>query len=403
MKHETTHPWISFNLDMTKASPNFWTLLGEAKSKCQHLAGVPLKPKTAEYLHLIYLARGALATTAIEGNTLSEREAVKVVKGNSKLPESQQYLAKEIQNVLTAANTIMKEIETDGEVKNLKAEDIKRYNKYILDGLDVAGHVVPGEYRKCGIEVASYIAPKWEEVPSLIGDLCAWLNGEFFKRTSDDTLINAIIKAIVGHIYIAWIHPFGDGNGRTSRMLEFRFLVEGGVPSDAAHLLSNHYNKTRSEYYRRLEDASKNGGDVLPFLEYAIKGFVDLLHEQLSYVKIQQWSVSWQDYVHEVLGPNKNASIQRQLHLVFALSDKRKPCSKSEILELTPEIARLYARKTNKTLSRDINKLCRLGLIHLAGGKVAANPERILSFLPRAKKEVINDQLEELEKVFKEI
>ena len=52
-------------------------------------------------------------------------------------------------------------------------------------------------------------------------------------------------------------------------------LVISGVPAPAAHLLSNHYNQTRSEYYRQLGRASQSGGDVLPFITYAVRGFVD--------------------------------------------------------------------------------------------------------------------------------
>ena len=55
-------------------------MLGEALSKCQHLAGVPLKPKAAEELSMVYLARGVQATTAIEGNTLSQREVEQIVE-----------------------------------------------------------------------------------------------------------------------------------------------------------------------------------------------------------------------------------------------------------------------------------------------------------------------------------
>lgn len=55
----------------------------------------------------------------------------------------------------------------------------------------------------------------------------------------------AIFKAVVAHLYLAWIHPVGDGNGRTARLVEFQILLSSGVPSPAAHLLSNHYNQTR--------------------------------------------------------------------------------------------------------------------------------------------------------------
>jgi Fic/DOC family len=39
-----------------------------------------------------------------------------------------------------------------------------------------------------------------------------------------------LVKAILAHLYIAWIHPFGDGNGRAARLMELRILLEAGVP-----------------------------------------------------------------------------------------------------------------------------------------------------------------------------
>ena len=96
--HETTHPWLRFmvRLDAATAPPDLWMLLGEAASKCDHIAGVPLKPETADRLHKLYLAKGVRATTAIEGNSLSEEEVIGRLDGSLHLPPSKEYLGKEI-------------------------------------------------------------------------------------------------------------------------------------------------------------------------------------------------------------------------------------------------------------------------------------------------------------------
>ena len=49
-------------------------------------------------------------------------------------------------------------------------------------------------------------------------------------------MAEGILKATLAHLYIAWIHPFGDGNGRTARLVEFMLLSRAGVPSPSAHL-----------------------------------------------------------------------------------------------------------------------------------------------------------------------
>lgn len=41
--YEETHPWLTFKLDMRNAPVELWTLLGEARSKIEHIAESPLK------------------------------------------------------------------------------------------------------------------------------------------------------------------------------------------------------------------------------------------------------------------------------------------------------------------------------------------------------------------------
>src|ERR1700677_2906382 len=91
-EYETSHPWIKFQLDLQAASPLLWIELGEAASKCEHIAGVALNPQTADELHSLYMAKGAHATTAIEGNTLTEEQVLQLYNNKLTLPPSQEYL-----------------------------------------------------------------------------------------------------------------------------------------------------------------------------------------------------------------------------------------------------------------------------------------------------------------------
>ena len=122
--HEKTHPWITFRLDLNQANHKVWLLLGEAQSKTQHIAGVPLLPSVAKHLQQVYLAKGVQATTAIEGNTLSDEEVLQRVKGELELPLSKEYLGQEIDNIVDVYNLILNRIMT-GESPDLSVESIK--------------------------------------------------------------------------------------------------------------------------------------------------------------------------------------------------------------------------------------------------------------------------------------
>ncbi len=384
--YERTHPWIAFRCDLKAADPSLWITLGEAASKCEHISRVPLRPATAQALHQLYLAKGAAATTAIEGNTLSEEEVLRAVEGKLVVPSSKQYLKQEVENIIGACNRIGQQLARDGLPEPSPAL-LCDYNRLVLDQLPRGEDIAPGELRRHSVLVGNvYRGAPAEDCPFLLDRLSEWLNGPDFQVPDEASpgmgIVYAILRAVVAHLYLAWIHPFGDGNGRTARLLEFHVLLTAGVPSPAAHLLSNHYNQTRTEYYRQLDLASKSGGDLVPFLKYAVRGLVDGLRGQLDYIWDQQWDVAWQNYVHEAFQARNSSSQIRQRHLVLDLGCQPGWIEFGKIVELTPRLAKAYAGKTPKTVQRDLNAIADMGLVERNGRKVRARREIILAFLP---------------------
>ncbi len=381
---EKTHPWIKFELDLRKFDHKLWMALGEAESKCEHIAGVPLQPKTAEKLHLLYLAKGVRATTAIEGNTLSEEEVLERIEGKLSLPPSREYLGKEVDNILKGCNEIKEKL-MQGNDRGLSVVEITEFNRTVLDGLELEKDVVPGVIRKHSIGVAGYRGAPAEDCEYLLGRMCEWLNGSEFNP-QEQVIIFGVIRAIVAHLYIAWIHPFGDGNGRTARLLEFKILLSSGIPTPAAHLLSNHYNLTRTEYYRQLDYASKSKGDIIPFIRYAVQGFVDGLRSQLKVIQQQQLLVAWRDYVYEHFRDKTGFINERLRKLVLDLSQHTEPVALAKLNEVSARVATLYATKTQRTIRRDVDELLRTNLIRQQGNGYVANKEIMLSFLPERNK-----------------
>lgn len=380
-KYQRTHSWINFKIDLREKSPHLWMNLGESRSKCEHIAGVPLRPSVAEQLHQLYLAKGVLGTTAIEGNTLTEEEILKHLEGKLKLPPSKEYLQQEINNILQVCTNIAHDSINDKAYK-LDFEKVKKYNALVLKDLKVEPEVVPGEIRSHSVGVMRYRGAPSEDCEYLLDKLCKWLNSDDFKCNKKDRIVYAIIKAIIAHLYIAWIHPFGDGNGRTARLVEFQILLSAGIPSAAAHLLSNHYNMTRQEYYRYLDLASKSGGNVLPFLEYAIQGFVDGLQMQLMFIREQQLDVTWRNFIYEKFRDRSRSSDKRMCRLALDLGQVGSRVPVSKIPELTPRLAKEYATTSYKTLKRDVAELEQMNLVEQTKEGVRANREIILAFLP---------------------
>ena len=378
MDYIQTHPWITFELDLRSATVRFWTLLGDACSKCEVISGIPLMPETARRLNLVSLERGALATTAIEGNTLSQDEVARLGRGELHLPPSKEYLATEVKNILRVFNEMIG-VERVPPLNALNAERVKYMNGEILRDLELDDGIMPGKVRGHEVGVAHYRGTPARDCEYLLKRLCDWLNS-MNPELGHSKLALPILKAIVGHLYLLWIHPFGDGNGRVARLMEYQILLGAGVPNPATHLLSNHYNETRSEYYRRLDRASRECSGVIDFLAYALQGFVDGLTDQIETIKGQIRTDMWTNYVHLSFRDRSGRTDTRRRHLVLDLSEQDEPVLRRHIRHLTPRLAEAYSGKTDKTITRDLNALERIGLITRTRQTISANKKLMQAF-----------------------
>ncbi len=399
--YQRTHPWITFSVDLTRAPAKLWILLGEARSKCDHLASIPLKPGVRDRLHQIYLAKGAQATTAIEGNTLTEDQVVRHLEGKLKLPPSKEYLVKEVENILKACNAISDDIlsPANDDAAVVSEGEICGYNRSVLEGLDNEDHVVPGHVRESlDVSVGSYRGAPAADCRYLLRRLCTWLNEWDLDPADDLGVIPVIIRAVLAHLYLAWIHPFADGNGRTARLLEFKILVAGGVPTVAAHLLSNHYNQTRTRYFRELSRASRDPEGVISFLLYAVQGFVDQLVDQIRVVLRQQYMIAWKDLVHEAFRGGRSVTRKRQRDLALAIAENVEPVPYDRITSLTTDLALAYGKRTRATLQRDLKTLRAMGLIVLEKEGYRAKFESMFGFLPGRRREYPNRYMMNLER-----
>lgn len=382
-----SHSHLSFRLDLRTSPPSLWALLGEAKSESQHIARAVLAPDASHELMQVYLAKGVLATTAIEGNTLSEEEVRAMLEGDLHLPPSREYLQREVENVLAAYNDAYNELLASPGTP-LTPDWFGRFNERILRGLELDEGVVPGEIRTGSVVVGRYRAVPAEDAQFLLDRLCEWLEGSDFDAPQGQPELAAplaIIKAIIGHLYLAWIHPFGDGNGRTARLLELQILLKAGFPAPVCQLLSNHYNLTRAEYYRQLDAASRTGSE-LDFLTYACRGLVDQLAEQLESIWQRQFADRWEQFVYQTFGGRTSASAHRRLRAVLAVSERFResgePVPARDIPTLTSELAAAYATKTGKTLTRDLNTIVEMGLVRRTGKGLAPADDQIQGLWP---------------------
>jgi len=133
-------------------------------------------------------------------------------------------------------------------------------------------------------------------------------------------------------------------------------------------------------YYRVLAETSQFPYPVEKFVSYAVQGFVEELREQLSVIRAQQHMVTWNNFVHQSFSGRTGRPAHRQRDLVLALPVNGAPVN--QVRRLTPELAEQYAGKQQKTLSRDLNALEKLGLVERKGATIRPRIEILSAFLP---------------------
>jgi Fic family protein len=357
-------------------------LLGQCYAYVNAMLNIPIRPDYTKALQFISFNKGALATTAIEGNTLTSEDLAQIQSGKN-LPPSREYQQREVENVLEAFQTIYKELITEKSPQFISSELLKRFHKMIGKDIGEAFGGDPGRFRRRNVIVgAVYRPPSFELVEGMVKRFCDWLIRKFHynrKQNFDD----AVIEAIVSHVYIAWIHPFIDGNGRTARLLEFYLILRAGIPTFASHILSNHYNETRALYYRQLQRSSETG-DLTAFIEYALEGFRDGLENTMEVIHRDQKELTWNSSVHDKLDGMKgknNKTMQRLRQLAYYIPSDRF-FSLDEIIFLSTRIAKEYRNLSIITLRRDLEVLVEAELLKVEKSKYRANHELLYRFLP---------------------
>jgi Fic family protein len=212
-------------------------------------------------------------STQIEGNRLTLPEVRAAIKGE-RMPGRERD-EREVRNHYLALG-VMEELSE--RLGSLSEEDIRR-----LHGLVMTGRNKPSPYRVTQNVIRDsstgsivYLSPEAPDVPELMRSLIEWINAEL-----TDGELPAPIVAALAHYQFATIHPYLDGNGRTTRLLATLILRKAGYGLKGIYSLDEHYAKSLSSYYSALTVGSHNyydgraDGDVTPFISYFCAGMAD--------------------------------------------------------------------------------------------------------------------------------
>lgn len=112
----------------------------------------------------------------------------------------------------------------------------------------------------------AHTPPSYTEIDSILQDVFTFANEDNPKR-----FIHPIVKGIILHFMIAWIHPFVDGNGRTARSLVYWYLLKKGYWLTEYLSISRIIYKNKKRYERMFLYTEADDKDMTYFILYNLQ------------------------------------------------------------------------------------------------------------------------------------
>lgn len=215
------------------------------------------------------------ASTSIEGNPLPLTEVKKILKS---IPPHSRDSEKEVLNYNQALVDLNHKLSE--ETVELSLNLILRIQKQVIDGL--LPRFETGKLREKPVTVNDprteqpvYLPPDVKDVKFLMEELIEFINENRKK-------IDPLILAGIFHKQMVIIHPFMDGNGRTTRLATKVLLAQMGLNTFNLFSFENFYNKNVTKYFQTVGEFGNyyelvDKIDFTNWIEYFTEGIIDEL------------------------------------------------------------------------------------------------------------------------------
>lgn len=169
--------------------------------------------------------------------------------------------------------------------------------------------IIPGKFRNFEVAVGAHQPPASKSLEKFIARFC-----EAYKNIPIGEIL---IAAAASHHRLAWIHPFGDGNGRVVRIFTSSLLKAYGLNGGGIWSISRGLARNRSQYYAKLAIADQGRqGDLdgrgtlserslIEFCEFFLSTMLDQMDFMLGILKLDSVISRYARLMHEVF-PKKS-------------------------------------------------------------------------------------------------
>lgn len=385
---DATKFWEDFKFDYFLSIDSIFRDLVSVEGYKQATLNLALPPEWRNQLDKLNRVRAVYGTTALEGNPLSEAEVARQIEiidqqGSSADGTKVTKEQLQIRNSAKAQAWIKNRFHPGSPAVALG--DILTMHKMITEQSDEA-HNIPGQLRTFAVQVGSpdmggvHVGAPHEILPELMEEFIGFVNSN--KLTSS----HPVVRALLSHFFLVTIHPFGDGNGRISRLLEAGILFQGEYNVHGFYGLSNYFYRNERDYKMLLQQCRWGQPfDVSPFIKFGVTGFVSELAGINNFIKtklnrVVYRQMSLQNYYRRT-GIRRRLLNTREYNLLnFLLTEtepldpfSESPSRKIKFPELqeAPYIKAAYGHVTPRTFYRELIRLANLGFVKFAREETA--------------------------------
>lgn len=231
-----------------------------------------ISDKTRQYFLLSSIMEEAIASSQMEGASTTRKVAKEMLRKKKKpTDKSQQMIANNYKTIQFLSEhkdePLSKELllEIHRQISDKTLEKPSDEGKFRDTNDIVISNNITGE-------VAHY-PPDFTEIEQIVCLLCTFTNNE-------DEFIHPIIKAIIIHFLISFLHPFVDGNGRTARSLFYWYMLKKGYWLTEFLSISRIIYSSKNQYEKAFLYTEHDGYDLGYFINYNLtvlnKAFLDL-------------------------------------------------------------------------------------------------------------------------------
>lgn len=350
------------------------TLLVKIDGCREAFRSLVMPPKWKDRLDRLNRIRAVRGTTGLEGNPLSEEQVAEVLDDETGAAAGTMERL-QARNAGIAQNWVRSRFGRDEPP--LTAEDILHMHELMTTGSDEAKNV-PGRLRTHDVQVGTralggvHRGAPHARVEPLTSEFVAFVNS---PQLRDE---HPVVRALLAHFFLVTIHPFGDGNGRVSRLVEAAVLYEGGYNVHGFYGLSNFFYRHGDEYKRLLQLCRRRRPfDVGPFVEFGLEGFASELRGISNFVQTKLNRLVYRDLMTRALairtGKRRRLLNDREYSLLLFLLEETEPedpfaaapsrqVPLAELLQ-SPFVREVYRDVTRRTFIRELHRLHENGFI----------------------------------------